>query len=427
MSASRTGAGAFLCAVAPALRPQAPRDPGPLRHPRRRTLRTRRGGRALPRRPGLPARTRCGRRRPRPSSISASPKGCWSRPPSPAPIVVPREPPLAPEPAVPARAPHRPVHAALQALLHRAADRHGPAALRTIARLADEFAALQGLRFIVSGGEPLMHRHFWKLNERLPAYPFRSILLTNGTLLDREAARALRFHEVQVSLDGPQDAHDLLRGTGSYPPRDRRAAAPRGGRGADLGGERGLRGESRAFRRTGDDPRGVSAARLVDRRPLPGRRHGRQPRAAPRHGAGRRAHGALVRRGLLRLERRLGLRGAPGRRDGGRDDRQVRLFHRAGAPGTFARDWRPRGGSIPRWRLEELACRCSHLAECRGGCRFRAQAHGDLLGPDPAMCHLRGVPVGGDRTDALRSGRHPSSSAQLDLDPQLRPPEPVAN
>jgi radical SAM protein with 4Fe4S-binding SPASM domain len=41
---------------------------------------------------------------------------------------------------------------------------------------------------------------------------------------------------------------------------------------------------------------------------------------------------------------------------------------------------------IPRWRLGELSCRCPHLAECRGGCRFRARAHGDLLGPDPALC-----------------------------------------
>ena len=46
---------------------------------------------------------------------------------------------------------------------------------------------------------------------------------------------------------------------------------------------------------------------------------------------------------------------------------------------------------VPRWRLDELSCRCAHLAECRGGCRFRAQAQGDLLGPDPAMCRLRGV------------------------------------
>jgi radical SAM protein with 4Fe4S-binding SPASM domain len=51
---------------------------------------------------------------------------------------------------------------------------------------------------------------------------------------------------------------------------------------------------------------------------------------------------------------------------------------------------------IPRWRLEELACRCSHLAACRGGCRFRAQAHGSLLGPDPAQCLMRGVAMGGD-------------------------------
>jgi len=54
-------------------------------------------------------------------------------------------------------------------------------------------------------------------------------------------------------------------------------------------------------------------------------------------------------------------------------------------------------GSIPRWRLGELSCHCSHLPECRGGCRFRALSHGDLLGPDPAQCALRGVPAGGDR------------------------------
>ncbi|HWR98165.1 MAG TPA: radical SAM protein [Candidatus Methanoperedens sp.] len=45
--------------------------------------------------------------------------------------------------------------------------------LPDVLRTADEFAALQGLRFIVSGGEPLLHRHFWRLNERLPSYPFR--------------------------------------------------------------------------------------------------------------------------------------------------------------------------------------------------------------------------------------------------------------
>jgi radical SAM protein with 4Fe4S-binding SPASM domain len=50
---------------------------------------------------------------------------------------------------------------------------------------------------------------------------------------------------------------------------------------------------------------------------------------------------------------------------------------------------------IRRWRLEELSCRCPHLDECRGGCRFRAIGHGDPLGPDPVQCALRDVPTGG--------------------------------
>lgn len=79
-----------------------------------------------------------------------------------------------------------------------------------------QLEAAQGLRVLLTGGEPLLHPGFWELNERLPDHALRFVLLTNGTLLTPEAARRLRVHEVQVSLDGLEPGHDVLRGAGSY-------------------------------------------------------------------------------------------------------------------------------------------------------------------------------------------------------------------
>lgn len=262
-----------------------------------------------------------------------------------------------------------------------------------VLRLADEFAALQGLRFIVSGGEPMMHRHFWRLNERLPAYPFRSILLTNGTLLDREAARSLRFHEVQVSLDGPQDAHDRLRGTGSFRRAlaalrhlneagvptsvasvvhagnldrfDELAAILRGfpllGWSIDAPCPAGAMAENRDLL---PDP---SVAAAVMRRSFGGGFYGSSGDwACGAHLAAVMADGTVDKCGYF-----------TGRRSGHVSEGLAAVWPR-----------------IPRWRLGQLSCRCPHLAECRGGCRFRAGAHGNLLGPDPVQCALRGVEGG---------------------------------
>ncbi len=268
--------------------------------------------------------------------------------------------------------------------------------LAELTRLADDFAALEGLRFIVSGGEPLLHRHFWKLNERLPAYPFRSILLTNGTLLDREVARALLFHEVQVSLDGPQDAHDLLRGSGSF-----RCAIAALRHLVEAGvavsvasvvfsGKMERFDELEAILKEfplrswsidlpcpagalADNPSllpDTARATALMSRSFGGGFYGSSGGwACGAHLAAVMVDGTIDKCGYF-TERRSG-------------------HVRAGLAAAWPR--------IPRWRLDELSCRCSHLAECRGGCRFRAQAHGDLLGPDPAMCLQRNAPVGGDQ------------------------------
>ncbi len=266
--------------------------------------------------------------------------------------------------------------------------------LADVLRVADEFAALQGLRLIVSGGEPLMHRHFWRLNDRLPGYPFRSILLTNGTLLDREAARTLRFDEVQVSLDGPEEAHDLLRGKGSY----RRAVAalrhlaeagvPASVASVVFSGNLARFDELEAILR--EFPlRGWSidvpcpAGALLDNPQLLADTASAAALMARSFGGG--FHGST---GGWACGAHLAAVMADGTIDKCGYFTRLRSGHlHEGLAAAWAR--------IPRQRLEELSCRCPHLGECRGGCRFRALAHGNELGPDPAQCHLRGVPVGG--------------------------------
>ena len=314
-----------------------------------------------------------------------------------APVAVPRRAAARPEPALPARAPHGPLHAALPALLHRAADRRRTCRSRTILRLADEFAALQGLRFIVSGGEPLMHRHFWQLNERLPALP-----LPLDPADQRHPARPRGGARAALPRGAGQPRRPAGRPRpaarpGELPPRDRARCATWPRRGSPISVA------SVVF--AGNLERFDELEAILEEFPLrgwsidvpcPAGAHGRQPRPAPRPGAGRRAHGALVRRRLLRLERRTG----PAARTWPPSWRTARSTSAAtsptGAPARCREGLAAAWARLPRWRLEELSCRCSHLAECRGGCRFRAQAHGSDLGPDPAMCHLRGVPVGGD-------------------------------
>jgi radical SAM protein with 4Fe4S-binding SPASM domain len=80
----------------------------------------------------------------------------------------------------------------------------------------DEFCAIQGLRVLVSGGEPTMYRHFDYVNEIIDEYPLRFVLLTNGISLTHQIAKRLKFHEVQISLDGMKQGHEAIRGPGTF-------------------------------------------------------------------------------------------------------------------------------------------------------------------------------------------------------------------
>jgi radical SAM protein with 4Fe4S-binding SPASM domain len=88
--------------------------------------------------------------------------------------------------------------------------------VEAIEKTFNEFEDIGGIRLMVSGGEPLLHKDFRKINELIRRYDFRAILLTNGTLLNKCIVNNLNFNEVQVSIDGLKDTHDFIRGKGTF-------------------------------------------------------------------------------------------------------------------------------------------------------------------------------------------------------------------
>lgn len=71
----------------------------------------------------------------------------------------------------------------------------------------------------ITGGEPFLRSDFFRILEEIASQQIDIYLLTNGTLIDQDAAKrlsALGVRGVQVSIDGPQDIHDRIRGRGSF-------------------------------------------------------------------------------------------------------------------------------------------------------------------------------------------------------------------
>lgn len=74
-----------------------------------------------------------------------------------------------------------------------------------------------GVKWVVfSGGEPLMHSSLFEMAATLRARGIRITILTTGLLLARHAADvASNIDDVIVSLDGPPEIHDRIRGVPS--------------------------------------------------------------------------------------------------------------------------------------------------------------------------------------------------------------------
>jgi radical SAM protein with 4Fe4S-binding SPASM domain len=260
--------------------------------------------------------------------------------------------------------------------------------LASVLSVLEEFERMQGLRVLFSGGEPLMYPDLRALNQALPRYGVRKVLLTNGTMISgKNHADWGLFDEVQFSLDGLQKGHERIRGAGTYD-----AVMD----GMDAVREKGIPisiatmvhrhnleefeqlakwvGDQEVLEWSIDVP--CTAGRLLenlDFLPTPeeaasflkyatgGSYHGAdEPFACGYHLCTVTPEGAVLKCGFF--DKPLG-----SLEDG------------------LETSWK-RIRPVP---LSDLECAsCSHLMECKGGCRFRAES---LLGKDPVMCALYGV------------------------------------
>ena len=78
-----------------------------------------------------------------------------------------------------------------------------------------------------TGGEPFLYKGLWDVIAHARESGYKVAILTNGCLITEEDAReasAIGIADIQVSLEGPPETHDSIRGQGSF------AAATKGAR-----------------------------------------------------------------------------------------------------------------------------------------------------------------------------------------------------
>lgn len=71
----------------------------------------------------------------------------------------------------------------------------------------------------ITGGEPLLHPNFFRILNLANKLGYKKIVFTNGTLIDENTANNFENYNVeavQISLDGPRDIHDWIRGEGTF-------------------------------------------------------------------------------------------------------------------------------------------------------------------------------------------------------------------
>jgi len=274
--------------------------------------------------------------------------------------------------------------------------------IEKILRVLKEFEEIQGLRLLLSGGEPLLHPHFWEINEILREYPFRSVLLSNGTLINKTTSEKLRVHEVQVSLDGMKEGHESIRGEGTFEKTlqaiDHLQEANLRVSIATMIHRKNLKEFDKLasliqFKNIGEWNVDIPciAGRMVENKDI-----WVSPSEAGtyfQYGYG----------GGLHTSEKNATCGAhlcailPNG-----DVAKCGLFSQE-TVGSVDEGLRSCWERIPRIQLKELTCNCSEIEECRGGCRYRAKLQGDIFQPDLFQCYSRGVLKGGEKNDYQKS------------------------
>jgi len=247
---------------------------------------------------------------------------------------------------------------------------------------------MQGLRLLLSGGEPLLYPQFWRINDLLRNYDFRSVLLSNGTLITKNVAKRLQVHETQVSLDGMEEGHESLRGRGTF----RKALTA-----IDDLHEAGIQVSVATMIHKDNLKEFDSLAGLlqskgikewnVDVPCMEGRLKENESLCPSPAEAGP----------LLNFGFGGGMHASQESDCCGAHLCAIMPDGYVAKCGLFSQD--PVGlideglrvcwERIPRIRLKELTCNCSVLEECRGGCRYRAKLQEGILSPDLFQCYAR--------------------------------------
>lgn len=254
--------------------------------------------------------------------------------------------------------------------------------IRTILR---EFEELQGLRVMITGGEPLLHKDFEAINSMLPDFMIRKVLFTNGLLLNRGLLNNLHVHEIQISIDGMERAHDMLRGAGTFA-RSMESVRLCLEMGFEVSISTMVHTENLndfdtmelLFKKIGIRDWSVDvpciSGRLTDNEefhvsPITGGRY-------MKYGFGEGLHSGGDGFGCgLHLMSVMA------------DGRIAKCtFYADSAVGTAQDGLRKCWQKIQPVRLSDLGCDCTYLSACRGGCRYRAEVMGDAKGKDLYRC-----------------------------------------
>jgi radical SAM protein with 4Fe4S-binding SPASM domain len=256
-----------------------------------------------------------------------------------------------------------------------------------IRRALREFEEMQGLRVLVTGGEPLLHSGFGEINRMLPEFFVRKVLFTNGFLVNKRVLAGLNVDELQVSIDGLQPAHDALRGNGSF---------ARAMKAVEAAAEAGLEASVSTMVHAGDLDDFDQMEKLfrslgvkewtVDVPCVAGRLEKSAgvyvtPELGGKYlayGYGGGMHGGSSGYACGPHLISVSSAGAVSRC----------TFYSGRAVGKIGEGLKECWKRIKPVMLSDLKCDCGKLEECRGGCRFRAELLGDPLGQDLYRCYL---------------------------------------
>ncbi len=255
-----------------------------------------------------------------------------------------------------------------------------------------EFEEMQGLRVLITGGEPLIHSRFKEINEMLPEFSVRKVLFTNGLLLNRKALKSLNIDEIQISIDGLKDAHDSLRGKGTF-----RLAIEAVKRAIDYGFEVSIStmvhpknvGDfdemDKLFKDIGIKDWTVDVPCITGRlkENIAFQISPEQSGKYLRYGYGDGLHAGTSLRAIDSFACGLHLMAVMA------DGRVSKCTFYSGSPiGRIEDGLRECWQKIKPIRLDKLKCDCKHIEFCRGGCRYRAMLLGDPFGKDLYKCNF---------------------------------------